>query len=229
MAKYYYERYSIVSTTTWSWNKYNNRLENRYSLSDFGNRFNYGDRDSHTAYAGYNYLVDDGICINTGGQKTIYPGGTGYVYSSSGNTVERFIFSTTPGNKFLYSDTASTYVSSTVNKKGSLVATLTGLGYSAYPNNELHWDGYWYVRGSSGTINSKGSYVDTIVAEQGTYPANGISGDYWYVLKARAFPEFAVRDNGQLGTAIDGWVRVDGQLKQIQGMWVRVNGQLKEI
>lgn len=53
--------------------------------------------------------------------------------------------------------------------------------------------------------------------------------NYTVVVIYKTFPEFAVRQNGQLKSSTDGWVRVNGQLRQIQQMWARVNGNLKEV
>lgn len=118
---------------------------------------------------------------------------------------------------------------SQTNEVGKLVVSTWG-PYDAYPNGGISGGRYWQRGGSSTTsTSSRGSYIETIVAEQGAYPANGISGDYWYVLGKRAFPDFKIRQDGQLKSSVDGWVRVNGQLKQIQQMWVRVNGNLKEV
>ena len=71
--------------------------------------------------------------------------------------------------------------------------------------------------------------LDTIIAEDGTYPTNGIQGDYWYVRGARVFPDFKLKVDGQLKASDNGWVKVNGQLKAIDRIWVKANGQLKEV
>lgn len=38
----------------------------------------------------------------------------------------------------------------------------------------------------------KGSLVKTIIAEEGTYPDNGISGDYWYIKIKKAIPTIKI-------------------------------------
>ena len=77
----------------------------------------------------------------------------------------------------------------------------------------------------------RGAFIETVMAEEGTYPKNGPHGGYWYIkgAQARTFPELKTRQGSQLKTAADGWVRVSGQLRQIQQIWVRENGQLKEV
>lgn len=75
----------------------------------------------------------------------------------------------------------------------------------------------------------KGALVETIVAEDGIYPNDGISGDYWYVKKGLAFPELKIKIDGQLKISENGWVKVDNQLKTIDKIWTEVDGQLKEV
>ena len=52
----------------------------------------------------------------------------------------------------------------------------------------------------------RGDFVDTVIAEDGTYPDDGIQGDYWYVRTKRAFPEIKIVQNGVLKTAVQGYV-----------------------
>lgn len=42
------------------------------------------------------------------------------------------------------------------------------------------------------TKKVKGSLVKTITAEEGTYPDNGISGDYWYIKVKKAIPTIKI-------------------------------------
>ena len=76
---------------------------------------------------------------------------------------------------------------------------------------------------------AKGSFIEIVIAEDGTYPINGKLGNYWYVRKGLAFPEFIMKIDGQLKTSENGWVKVDEQLKTIDKMWTKVDGQLKEV
>ena len=59
-------------------------------------------------------------------------------------------------------------------------------GYSIPTENSvtqhIDMDGYFQRRRYSVIANyDKGNYINTISAEDGTYPADGMSGDYWYV------------------------------------------------
>lgn len=83
---------------------------------------------------------------------------------------------------------------------------------------------------------SDGSSYDTSVNNSCASAVAGSEGFIYYfkytiivTYDDKVFPEFKVRQNGQLKTASDGWVRVNGQLRQIQQMWARVNGNLKEV
>lgn len=42
------------------------------------------------------------------------------------------------------------------------------------------------------TKKVKGSLVKTIIAEEGTYPDDGISGDYWYIKVKKAIPTIRI-------------------------------------
>ena len=76
----------------------------------------------------------------------------------------------------------------------------------------------------------KGSFVEEVVAEAGTYPTDGISGAYWYVLIGAAFftmkceidlnvrsvIEGTFKDNDTLHNVIEGWTKIDNVLKQLK-------------
>ncbi|WP_055078782.1 hypothetical protein [Lagierella massiliensis] len=42
------------------------------------------------------------------------------------------------------------------------------------------------------TKKVKGSLIKTEVAEEGTYPDNGVKGDYWYVKLKKAIPTIRI-------------------------------------
>ena len=225
MARYYYERYTVRSSTTYRWDRY--YADPVYVEGSFGAPTSQGDKTSYNYYPSYSFNPYDGHFSNVPPSITIYPGGSGTVYSALVVTLYAYYFDSRPGNNTLWMKKKTSSFSH--YKQGSLI-DYTYAGYSAYTNNARNADGYWYVRGSSSTSYYRGTYIDTIVAEDGTYPDNGRVGtSYWYVKTGKAFPEFKVRQNGQLKTSVDGWVRVNGVLKQIQQIWVRVNGSLKEV
>ena len=76
---------------------------------------------------------------------------------------------------------------------------------------------------------AKGNFIETVIAEDGEYPDNGIQGSFWYIKKGLAFPELKMKIDGQLKTSENGWVKIGGQLKEIDKMWTKVDGQLKEV
>lgn len=83
---------------------------------------------------------------------------------------------------------------------------------------------------SSATLNyAKDVFIETISAEDGTYPIDGVSGLYWYVKKGLAFPSLQIKIDGVLKASTDGWVKIDGALRQIEGIWTNINGVLKKI
>lgn len=77
----------------------------------------------------------------------------------------------------------------------------------------------------------RGIFMGRITAEEGTYPDDGRSGDYWYVAIGPAWtpPDLRLRVGGALKTYSNGWVKVGGQLREINKMWTKVNGVLKEV
>jgi hypothetical protein len=86
--------------------------------------------------------------------------------------------------------------------------TLYYLGFatdnnSGWPSNGIAYgstgrfpfdSNYWLVYSHTYQDRRRGSYVDTIQAEDGTYPDNGASGSYWYVK----------RDLANVGPSISG-------------------------
>lgn len=46
-----------------------------------------------------------------------------------------------------------------------------------------------------------GSVIETIAADAGEYPLNGIQGNYWYVRGERAFPSLKIQGIGNISGA----------------------------
>ena len=243
MALYYFDRYQYTETTTWSWKKGSVQEVRVYAESDgWHNLVNLGYHPSYTGSPNYRFTTSvthgenpmrEGGFQPYGTPITIYPSGSnengpyvyGYPLGGATDVVERYYLK----NSQLHKEMKYSHYVSSYYELWRWIDTLYGLGYSAYQHKQVNPDGFWYERGASQTTYAKGTYVDTIKAEQSTFPANGKSGNYWYVKGKRAFPELKIRQAGQLKSSADGWVRVNGQLKQIQQIWVRVNGQLKEV
>lgn len=67
------------------------------------------------------------------------------------------------------------------------------------------------------THAKKTTLIETIKAEEGEYPDDGISGDYWYVKVKRAFPTMYFKDH-------------QGILRTVTGAFYKdMNGVVKEI
>ena len=230
MARYYYERYTVRSSTTYRWDRYT--AESTYMEGSWSAPLSQGEKSAYDGWSAYTFDEKTGYFSNSGSNKIIYPENATsngpYVYRPLlFQILNRYYFDSREGNNTLWANSKTSSFSH--YRQGEWGGTTYGR-YSQYENNARNSDGYWYVRGSSSTSNYRGTYIDTIVAEDGTYPDNGRVGtSYWYVKTGKAFPEFKVRQNGQLKTSVDGWVRVNGVLKQIQQIWVRVNGSLKEV
>lgn len=79
---------------------------------------------------------------------------------------------------------------------------------------------------------SRGTFIDEVAAEDGTYPDDGcIWGvfDYWYVKDRLVLPELHMKIGGSLKAWQKGWVKIDGQLREIESIHIKVAGALKEI
>jgi len=94
---------------------------------------------------------------------------------------------------------------------------------------EYFYDEYLYATCDEITNNSKGSFIEEVIAESGTYPADGESGAYWYVLIGAAFFTIKCEIDSVLKTGVDGWCKIDGTLKKIAGGWIKVDGVLKQL
>lgn len=80
------------------------------------------------------------------------------------------------------------------------------------------------------TWRIKGDVIGTVVAEEGTYPDDGIGPDgYWYVKVKKAFPELKVNVDGALRTVTSAQVVVDGVLRNVTDIYTVVDGQLKKV
>jgi hypothetical protein len=74
----------------------------------------------------------------------------------------------------------------------------------------------------------KGSYLSTIIAEDGSYPDNGISGSYWYIKTTKVFPEMQINVNGGWKEVDSGWVHINGTWREITSIWTNVLGTWRE-
>ena len=64
-----------------------------------------------------------------------------------------------------------------------------------------------------------------VIAEEGTYPDNGIHTDgYWYVKIKKAFPTMRILRDGQWVEVDTGYVLIAGAWKQIQDIYVLRDG-----
>lgn len=70
--------------------------------------------------------------------------------------------------------------------------------------------------------------IEEIIAEEGTYPDNGIDGDYWYIKTRKVFPDLHIKVNGELRKVQSAWVKVGVVLKEVKDIYVKKDGQLKK-
>lgn len=80
-------------------------------------------------------------------------------------------------------------------------------------------------------LKVKGQFLETVTAEDGTYPDNGISGSYWYVKTGKAFPSIKLKYNDTILSIGGGYWKDDkGQLYNISNIYYKDNsGVVKKI
>lgn len=76
---------------------------------------------------------------------------------------------------------------------------------------------------------SKGIYVESTIAEDGTYPNDGEQDGYWYVKDRLAFPELGLKIYNELKFSEMGWVKIDGAIREIESIYTKISGNIKEL
>lgn len=76
---------------------------------------------------------------------------------------------------------------------------------------------------------TKGSYIETIVAEDGTYPDDGLHSDgYWYVKKGLAVPQLKINVDGVWKAISECLVNIDGVWRNVFSAQININGVWKD-
>lgn len=98
-----------------------------------------------------------------------------------------------------------------------ILSTPSGYMYAGYPNSYNHE--MWQYR-------VKDTLIETLTAEEGTYPDDGIHTDgYWYVKIKLAFPTMRILRDGQWAEVETGFVLKDGVWKPIEEIYKLQDGQ----
>ena len=74
----------------------------------------------------------------------------------------------------------------------------------------------------------KGNFINSVIAKDGTYPNNGVKGDYWYVKREKA-PDIKANVNGEARDISKVYVNINGQRREVTSMYANINGQAKEV
>ncbi len=227
MARYFYDRYTVSETTEYKWYYYHARQISIYRQNDWGAWESHGSGSSIEGYTSYAFNSESGNYSGSGGTTISAEFPNLHVYQIIGGSTLYEYYYTAGGT--LMRRSRSSYFSHDVCGQGDYIGE-TWAPSDYYTNNACNSSQtLYYSRGSqTRTTYTRGSYIDSIIAEAGAYPTNGRSGNYWYVRGARAFPQLAVKAGDQVKQGVDGWVKKDGQLKPIQGIWVKKDGQIKQ-
>lgn len=98
----------------------------------------------------------------------------------------------------------------------------------AQDNYESHGEDEWFDKKKicdSTAIERSGTFVADIIAEEGTYPANGKHSDgYWYIKGKQVAPNVYAKVNGVWKSTNTMYIVVSGLQKEVDGLWVNLNG-----
>lgn len=227
MARYYYERYRVNSRTAYNWEAFSVKYTQGSDWA-YNNQGDWSGDDIISVSTLFTFSASSGYARSgtayNNTKLSALPSGLSYFYEGGGSTIYRWQITNKGGGVY------GVYVQEqhAIQGKGDHVKYEFDMGAYYRTPNAVNSDGYYWERWAN-TSYSRGTYVDTIIAEDGTYPDNGRVGTtYWYVKKGRAFPELVVKADGQVKQGVDGWVKVEGELKRIVQMWTKTGGQLKE-
>lgn len=225
MAKYVYKRYNVDFRDELYVG--NMILENTGYVYDYVT-------PSDTA----NYLIPEVEGTKITLHKRSLPLGRQY----TGMFVIRFIGNNPQSDKYrVYSDSADMYPIEDEIKKGGTFGMCSGsirysgnpphptLGWLSQPFMEILRLDSPIVTIILDTIYSRGTYVNEITAEEGTYPANGKHTDgYWYV-KDRVATIARINDNGTIKNISEAYYNDNGTIKKIAKIVYNDNGNIKTL
>lgn len=198
MARFYYDRYRVNSSTLYNWSKYEViATPTAYAEGDWGAEIVQG-------YYPYDYPQEGRLndySFNSSTGKFSAPKNRDYLEkvtsqdiqylyytSDQDRTLNRVFYSVVKSDYNVYKQTKTSYITSSNYSQGTYISS-TNAAYSYKINNAANSDGFWWVRGVGNTTYSRGTYIDTVIAEDGTYPNDGRVGtSYWYIKKgAKSF------------------------------------------
>lgn len=98
---------------------------------------------------------------------------------------------------------------------------------------KINGQGYYNNRGEiskSSLSYNKGNLIETIKAEEGSYPLNGLYSDgYWYIKGDKATIPINTNINGDWKESETAYVNVNGVWKEIKGIHQAQNGEWNKL
>lgn len=182
MANWIWKKYNSTSTLIYTWRQYN--TSTTYSgwerSGDISTVYFKTSSGAYHLTSGYRSItVDSSTGKITGVGAKVEIGAVGTIYRNFSNRKAQYINNTKSGSQYLC--TFYDIESKGTTLKGTYRGTVTSTSSTAYPTNGASGS-YWYDTRTSATSYSQGSYIEEVIAEDGTYPTNGRASDgYWYV------------------------------------------------
>ncbi|WP_301067007.1 hypothetical protein [uncultured Duncaniella sp.] len=192
---YRWNKYNVVNTYTW--NRYNTKDVYKANISSSSYSFTY-DGSYITVYTAYSpswhnneaclrVSLDDKKEVRISGSSPVTIDGYWYNTTIDFNTSfgsawfsRLYHLTKTTGSRNCVADELIT-CRKTIGYDESTVTTVTSSSSSAYPDNGVHTDGYWYKKGATTYSKGSTSYGQVTSTSSSAYPSNGVSGSYWYV------------------------------------------------
>ncbi|NLY09355.1 MAG: hypothetical protein GXZ11_05590 [Tissierellia bacterium] len=138
------------------------------------------------------------------------PGRAGYIINQSTGKAEL---------TGAYIDSSTTATRYTLGNNGG-VTKFYLIGYATHKSEGT-------IRSSSKTVYSEGEYIDTVVAEENTYPLDGKSGDYWYVRDVQL--GLCLNNDSAVKMAKEVYYNDNGTIKTVREAHYNDNGEVKRL
>lgn len=210
--QYVYDRYSIISTNYYYWNRYAiassykeiSYLSGTYELPGNARRewmttngvvINgkyWGNWYIAPTFgmSGSSLLINPQVDWNSSrGRWDIYP----YLFTSDYTVQDIKNFNSNSKAVYYNASGGTIYRIQENQSMGGYLGSVNSTSRYVYPNNGISGS-YWYRYSGNTMVNNRGGFIDQIsINNGGAYPNNGPSGGYWYTLN------YIIQSNNKIG------------------------------